>query len=85
MDSSIQTALVTGGSRGIGAGIVKSLVKTGFKVIIADLIQPEYYNEFHDQFTKGNLLYYKQTLARLKKEQGYLSFVKKIRTDCPCW
>jgi len=37
-----QTALVTGGSRGIGAGIVKSLLSHGFQVIIADLNLPEY-------------------------------------------
>jgi len=34
------TALVTGGSRGIGAGIVKALISNGFEVIIADLNPP---------------------------------------------
>lgn len=35
-----QTALVTGGSKGIGCGIVKALASHGFHVIIADLIAP---------------------------------------------
>jgi NAD(P)-dependent dehydrogenase (short-subunit alcohol dehydrogenase family) len=35
-----QTALVTGGSKGIGSGIVKALVTNGFYVIIADVIPP---------------------------------------------
>jgi 3-oxoacyl-[acyl-carrier protein] reductase len=35
-----QSALVTGGSKGIGSGIVKALVTNGFHVIIADLIPP---------------------------------------------
>ena len=37
-----KTALVTGGSRGIGAGITKILLNHGFQVIIADLITPEF-------------------------------------------
>ncbi|MCK5278829.1 MAG: SDR family NAD(P)-dependent oxidoreductase, partial [Cyclobacteriaceae bacterium] len=35
-----QTALVTGGSKGIGSGIVKALASHGFNIIIADLIEP---------------------------------------------
>ena len=35
-----QTALVTGGSKGIGSGIVRALAGHGFHVIIADLIAP---------------------------------------------
>jgi len=35
-----RTALVTGGSRGIGTGIVKALISHGFEVIIADLNPP---------------------------------------------
>jgi 3-oxoacyl-[acyl-carrier protein] reductase len=35
-----QAALVTGGSKGIGSGIVKALVTNGFYVIIADVIPP---------------------------------------------
>ena len=37
----IKTALVTGGSRGIGEGIVHALLDHGYQVIIADLIHPE--------------------------------------------
>lgn len=36
-----QTALVTGGSKGIGSGIVRALASHGFHVIIADLLAPD--------------------------------------------
>jgi len=51
----IQTALITGGSRGIGAGIVQSLIKNGFRVIIADLINPETDQKGLIQFIKGDI------------------------------
>lgn len=50
-----KTALVTGGSRGIGAAIVKSLLDYGFKVIIADIIHPEINENELIQFIKGDI------------------------------
>lgn len=40
-DKTNKTALVTGGSRGIGAGIARALIEKEFKVVIADLNAPE--------------------------------------------
>lgn len=47
------SALVTGGSRGIGAGISKRLRDDGFKVIIADQIDPQH--EQFDEFIRVDL------------------------------
>jgi NAD(P)-dependent dehydrogenase (short-subunit alcohol dehydrogenase family) len=43
-----QIALVTGGSGGIGEGIVKLLSDNGFRVIVADLNAPEYFENVSD-------------------------------------
>ena len=49
------TCLVTGGSRGIGAGIVTALFNEGFDIIIADLIPPEYIPDKKIHFVQGDI------------------------------
>jgi 3alpha(or 20beta)-hydroxysteroid dehydrogenase len=41
IDLSGRNAIVTGGARGIGAGIVRALSAAGASVVIADLLEPE--------------------------------------------
>ena len=41
-----KSALVTGGSKGIGAAIVKALAEIGYNIIIADIREPEYEMDF---------------------------------------
>lgn len=41
MSPNERTALVTGGARGIGAGIVRSLAQTGVRVMVADVLLEE--------------------------------------------
>ena len=49
-----KTSLVTGGSSGIGAGIVASLVEIGYNVIIADIKPPP--NDHHSiEFVKADI------------------------------
>ena len=53
-------AIVTGGSRGIGAGIVKRLYSEGAKIIIADLrdeLALDLIQELDQD--KGNIIFYK--------------------------
>ncbi len=76
MTMSDQTALVTGGSRGIGAGIVVSLVEAGFKVIIADVIQPEYYDEYAHHFSAGSLSYIRADIGSREDRGGILEFCR---------
>jgi len=77
IDKSDQTALVTGGSRGIGAGIVKSLVENGFRVIIADIIQPEYLDEYPQYFSDGTMSYFKADIGSSKGREGILGFCRE--------
>jgi len=76
MVKSNRTTLVTGGSRGIGAGIVKSLVKTGFKVIIADLIEPEYLDKYSEYFSNGTLVYFKADIGSAEERNRIFEFCK---------
>ncbi|MEM1485907.1 3-ketoacyl-ACP reductase [Oscillospiraceae bacterium PP1C4] len=52
-----KTAIVTGGSRGIGLGIVKQLAADGFAVVIVAVSPIEQYQETFDQLTKDGVEY----------------------------
>lgn len=69
------TALVTGGSRGIGLGIVKTLIQHGFTVIVADLISPE--------IIEDNIAYVKADISNAKERAEIIDFCKSkfIRLD----
>lgn len=58
--------LVTGGSRGIGAGIVQKLLKKGFYPIILDLVEPE---------THSHTLFYKVDLSNIEETKNILKDV----------
>ena len=52
-----KTAIVTGGSRGIGLGIVRQLAKDGYSIVILDVNSPEQYKESLDQLTAEGVDY----------------------------
>ena len=58
-------AIVTGGARGIGAGIVKRLYSEGAKIIIADL-REEVAKKFIEELDqdKGNIVFHKTDLSK---------------------
>lgn len=49
------TCLVTGGSRGIGAGISNALRKEGFNILIADLIPPDNVEDEKEHFIQADI------------------------------
>jgi 3-oxoacyl-[acyl-carrier protein] reductase len=59
------TALVTGGSKGIGAAIVRHLLAASYSVIIADVIAPEGF-DLHDK------IHFIKTDLRLKNDRAQL-------------
>lgn len=63
-----KTALITGGSRGIGMGIVNSLLRHGFFVIIADIIAPEVMEE--------NISWVRADISNAKDREGIIKFCK---------
>jgi 3-oxoacyl-[acyl-carrier protein] reductase len=48
----LPAALVTGGSKGIGMGIVVALLEGGFRVFVADIIEPQLPDDFPADFHK---------------------------------
>ncbi len=69
-----KTALVTGGSRGIGAGIVKAIIADlGYEVIIADLIEPEPGFEH----IKANMSFVKADISSSEGRKEIVNFCKK--------
>ncbi len=74
--STIHTALVTGGSRGIGAAIVMSLVEIGYKVINAD-INPRGFTEDKDLLIKNpNIEFIKADISSSGDREKILDFCK---------
>lgn len=69
-----QTALVTGGSKGIGSGIVMALVNHGFHVIIADLLAPESEIKVHCQRVGVNLNFIKADISSSKDREEIVKF-----------
>lgn len=52
-----KTAVITGGSRGIGYAIAKRLGRDGFSVVIMDMNRPEDYQENFDKLTEEGIEY----------------------------
>ncbi|HEY5583882.1 MAG TPA: 3-ketoacyl-ACP reductase [Ruminiclostridium sp.] len=52
-----KTAIVTGGSRGIGLGIARQLSKDGYSVVIFDMNSPEQYKQTLDELTAEGMDY----------------------------
>jgi len=70
-------ALVTGGSRGIGAGIVRRLYAEGAKIIIADLRNELAIDLIHElDQNKGNIIFHKTDLSVEKEIINLFEFVK---------
>ena len=70
-------AIVTGGARGIGAGIVKRLHSEGVKIIIADLRKELALNLINElDQDKGNIFFYKTDLSEEKEIIDLFEFVK---------
>lgn len=60
-----KSAIVTGGSRGIGLGIARQLAKDGYSIVILDVNPPEQYKETLDQLTAegADYLYIKGSIT----------------------
>ncbi len=69
-----QTALVTGGSKGIGSGIVMALANHGFHVIIADLITPESEISGHCKRVGVDLKFMKADISSSKDRARIVKF-----------
>ncbi len=81
MDSErVQTALVTGGSKGIGCGIVKALASHGFNVIIADLLAPVHEIKTHFEKPGTNLNFIKSDISSAGDRKIILQF---CQDKCP--
>lgn len=52
-----KSAIVTGGSRGIGLGIVRQLARDGYSVVILDINSPEEHNEALEQLASDGVDY----------------------------
>jgi 3-oxoacyl-[acyl-carrier protein] reductase len=74
-----RSALVTGGSRGIGLGIANALLREGFSVLIADLIAPEKTEEISEK----KLLYIKADISKTTGRAEIVDFCKEnvVRLD----
>lgn len=69
-----QTALVTGGSKGIGSGIIKALINYGFDVIIADLIAPNPELNDHCERVGVNLNFIKADISSSEDREEIVKF-----------
>lgn len=63
-----KTAIVTGGSRGIGYGIAKQLGEDGYNIAILDINDPQKYQENLDAFTNAGVDWYYQQGSITNKE-----------------
>lgn len=72
-----KTAIVTGGSRGIGYGIVKQLGAEGYQVAIMDVNDPKEYQENLDALTQAGVeWYYKQgSIANTQDRESFVAAV----------
>lgn len=70
----VQTALVTGGSKGIGGGIVKALLSHGFKLIIADVLKPSHDVEAHFKKIRANFSFIKADISSAEDREKILQF-----------
>ena len=68
-----KVAIVTGGNRGIGLGITKRLVNSGYKVFIGARQKPELGKEF------DNKVYFHHTDVREEEDHNKISPFKKIK------
>ncbi len=72
-----KTAIVTGGSRGIGYGIVKQLGSEGYNIAILDVNNQADYQEHFDELTQNGVdWYYQQGSIACKEDRE--SFVKAV-------
>lgn len=74
LDLSGQTAIVTGGSRGIGFGIAARLAEAGAKVVIASLKEQEMNEAVKELNTKGWET--KSVMADVSKEEDVKNLIK---------
>lgn len=63
-----KTAIVTGGSRGIGYGIAKQLGEDGYNIAILDINDPQKYQENLDALTNAGVDWYYQQGSITNKE-----------------
>lgn len=71
-----QTALVTGGSKGIGRGIVMLLAENGFHVIIADLVAPDLEITSHCQSAGSKITFIKADISSANDRKAIVEFCK---------
>jgi NAD(P)-dependent dehydrogenase (short-subunit alcohol dehydrogenase family) len=73
----VKTAIVTGGSRGIGFGIAKQLGLEGYQIAILDINEPQDYHKNLDELTSlGIDYYYKQGSITEKEDRE--KFVSEV-------
>ncbi len=72
-----KTAVVTGGSRGIGFGIVKQLASEGYRVAILDVNNKEDYQKNFEQLDqmKADYLYYQGSVTEEADREDFLAKV----------
>ncbi|MBQ9007846.1 MAG: 3-ketoacyl-ACP reductase [Clostridia bacterium] len=78
-----QTAVITGGSRGIGFAIARQLASENYNVAILDVNDPEAYRENLNQLDemKADWLYYRGSVAEKADREGFVQAVTEKYGD----
>ena len=78
-----KTAIVTGGSRGIGLGVVKMLVSRGYRVF-ASYAHDEEAARRAEEETRGKALFFKADHSRRQETYAFLDFVRQHTEAVHC-
>ena len=79
----MRTAIVTGGSRGIGLGVVKMLVERGYRVI-ASYAHDENAAHEAERVTQGNALFFKADHSNRTETYLFIDFIRQQTDSIHC-